>query len=184
MGTLIELTTSKVNLNLILQAVILNSTSSLINKNSVDIIAKDLLQQKPKTLVHCYTLRELVMTAQVLLNNKLKLIKGREIIPNNHNLGLVREIFIDFNSEKIKSNFFKKYRYYFSFEGEGMSMIVTYNPEIVNQKEIAISLGKLGVACCQVMQTKGLASREYKIEKEVKDAVGIYTIYRIDEEEQ
>ena len=65
MATLIELTLKKTSLNNILKSVITNSDNNLLNGPCKDILAKDIVQYKPKQLTHCYSIKELVTAIQL-----------------------------------------------------------------------------------------------------------------------
>ena len=107
----------------------------------------------------------------------------REIIPNRHNLGIVREIFIHPHDITNESNFErkleKKYRYYLLMKHGEDYYVFTYNPEIKNKKQVKVLLEQEQIVHCQTMQTKQINIREILKEREVEDLVGTYTVYQM-----
>ena len=183
MPLIIELTLAKDrnNLNNVFKGIIVNSENKAVNRSAQEIIRNDMVEYKPGHLIHCYSLKELVKIVKLFSKQGYELNISREIIPNNYNLGIVREIYV--TKEKLNDTtlFSKKYRYYmFMTKGES-SIALTYNPEIsdlASVKQAKILVGKDEVAHCQILQTI-TAQRDIEKEKEVKDTIGTYTVYNV-----
>jgi len=180
---IVELTLAKDrnNLNNVFKGIIVNSETKTINKSTQEIIRNDMVEYKPRHLIHCYNLKELQKITKLFAEQGYKMKVSREIIPNNYNLGIIREIYLDESKLNKKGIFSKKYRYYIFMTRDDVNLALTYNPEIVDLdkvKQAKIVVGKDEVAHCQILQTI-TAKRDIEKEKEVKDVIGTYTVYNI-----
>lgn len=183
MPLIIELTLTKDrnNLNNVFKGIIVNSEEKTVNKAAQEIIKNDMVKYKPRHLIHCYSLKELTKILELFRKQGYSTEISREIIPNNYNLGIIREVYIKEEGLENSKMFSKKYRYYIFMTKDDQSLALTYNPQISDLqsvKQAKILVGENEVAHCQILQTV-TAQRDIKIEKEVKDTLGTYTIYQI-----
>lgn len=183
MPLIIELTLTKdrSTLNNVFKGILVNSENNTVNKSAQEIIRNDMVKYKPRHLIHCYSLKELKKIVKLFINQGYAMTASREIIPNNYNLGIVREVYINQSNLENKNMFYKKYRYYIFMEKDGVNLALTYNPEISDLKKVKqakIVVGKDEVAHCQILQTI-VAKRDIEKEREVKDILGTYTVYNV-----
>lgn len=148
-----ELTINESNLNNILRALILNEGPKSINTPCRDIVVRDIKSNRPEVLVNCYTLDELEGSIKYLVGKKYIIDKAKEIIPNDYDLGLTRDmpLTID-NMENLGIS--KRFRYYFMLKPtvkSDKSFCLTYNPECSTQGQIPVKL-ETGVIKCTTLQ--------------------------------
>lgn len=179
---ILEYTTPDGSLGNILRGIIVNSSQKNINPPCKDIITKDLLESRPVVLVHCYTLKELIESLKHLLDNGLIIKFAREIIPNDYDLGLVRNL--EINKSVLDSNtniFVKRFRYYFilSNKDESRTLCLTFNPETNLLKYINVKMPDNIVRCTTFQAAmENLKYRELEKVRTCDTDGGKYTYYQ------
>lgn len=181
---IVELNTES-SLTNVLSGIFLNSDQALLNKATKDIIIKDLLTYKACRLVNCYTKKEFMYLLRNLTKDG-KDILVKEVIINNQNLGIVREL--EGNLDLIEMKLYKRFRYYSFVKLEKSYLCLTFNPESNLLRELTVKLEK-GVISCSTLQTSEeelrqkypeyIKLKDLVINKEVETDIGNIRFYNL-----
>lgn len=178
-----ELTVNDSNLNNILRALIKNEGPDSINPPCRDIIVRDIKLNKPDILVNCYTLEELEGSIHYLSNLKYSVEQAKEIIPNNYNLGLIRDLPINpINMDNLGIS--KRFRYYFMLKpskATEKSFCITYNPECYAQRQTPVKLDT-GIIKCTTLQVlfEKIRDRQFEPIKRISTEHGEMYYYNME----
>lgn len=179
-----ELTINDSNLNNILRALILNEGPKSINNPCRDIVVRDIKTNRPEVLVNCYTLGELEGSIRYLVSKGYVIDKAKEIIPNDYDLGLTRDMPLSIdNMDNLGIS--KRFRYYFMLKPKIKTdkiFCLTYNPECSMQGQTPVKL-ETGVIKCTTLQVvfDKLKDRTLDPIKEVHTEHGEMHYYNIEE---
>ncbi len=142
-------------------------------------MVKDILECQPSFLVNCYSLKELNDSIKFLIKTGYTIAKSKEIVPNDYNLGLVRDMNLD---DKTITNLKmqKRFRYYFLFTANTKKrpLCLTFNPECNNNVQIPVKL-ETGVIRCSTLQVaiEKLKGRDLESIKHLNTEQGMMNYY-------
>lgn len=177
-----EFNTDKISF--LLLGICINNDNEKINSETKSILKKELVEYKPKRLLHAYTYNEFKTLLKKYKSDN-KQIKLREIIPNNYGVGLVREVgFAETSLDELLASIMKKFKYYTIVLDEKTDdcFLITYNPDIKNLKKIKLKLKEdTSVNCTTVQAGKNIdIKREFEMLSNIESEDGTLIVYDID----
>lgn len=186
---LVELNRKGEALKEILMGICLNSGKTNVSLSATRIVAKDLKNNKPNKLYHCYIVEELVSLIASLSSKKDISYCAKEIIPTDGDLGIVRKL--EFNYEKpetLANQIWENYRYYIIINyienGESKCVVITYNPDIRELTNINVDLSETLRVNCGTMQFGDVRdlNRLMSVKNVIDETEGTYIIYKLEED--